>query len=505
MINPTHFIRSGLHYLAAVFTMVLYGGQVCPLVETLNISTWMTILALVFALFFLMRTLTLNHTLHNIQIRHHVSGQFIIDMGWFTGSGVAIAAVNRILFGFPGIESGLKMILGAAILGFFMAVDLALSRERLLARELAARNQNVAVGPNYFPMTLKFGIVATIAAISVSTIILLVILKDLGWMMDMETIDPKAARLSVIKEILFVTLVFLAHIFNLIFSYTRNLNLAVNRENSALILVTGGNLDTHITVSSYDEFGVMAQYTNEMIAMLRKNTDEIRQTRDATIIALAGLAETRDNETGDHIIRTQNYVRALAIQLRNHPRFKDTLNDETIDLFYKSAPLHDIGKVGIPDNILLKPGKLTEPEFETMKQHTVLGKEALEKAAENLGSNNFLKTAQEIAEAHHERWDGSGYPNGLSGDEIPVSARFMAIADVYDALISKRVYKAAFSHDKAKSILIEGKGSHFDPDILDAFLDIEDEFITIATRCSEGHESDTLIVSGENTEAEVKQ
>ena len=478
-------IRSGTHYLAAILTMGLYGGQVCPLVETLKMDEWLTLLAAVFGLVFILRTLLLNSTLKKVPRRKHTPAQFFIEMAWFTGAGILIAAVNKAVFGFPGVESGLKMVLGAGTLGFFMATDMGLARERRLARELEASQQNFDVDPHYFPMTLKFGIFAAITAISVAAVVLLVVLKDLGWMMSLETIDPETARIAVIKEILFVTLVFLAHVLNLIFSYAKNLNMAVSKENSALIRVIRGDLDTRITVSTYDEFGVMAQYTNEMIAMLQKNAREVRQTRDATIIALAGLAEARDNETGDHILRTQNYVRALAVHLRTHDRFRDHLDEETINLFYKSAPLHDIGKVGIPDNILLKPGKLTQEEFETMKQHTVLGKEALEKAAQNLESNNFLDVAKEIAFSHHERWDGTGYPQGLAGDDIPVSARLMAIADVYDALISKRVYKAAFSHEKARSILIDGRGNHFDPDVLDAFLAIEDEFIAIAARYSE--------------------
>ncbi|MCG8636120.1 MAG: HD domain-containing protein, partial [Desulfobacterales bacterium] len=481
--NEKNFdFRSSIHYLAAIASMGVYGGQVCPMVETLNIRDWVLLLTLIFGLIFVIRVFSLGFILKNIRHRHKSLGQFCIDFTWFTLAGIFIAGINKYMYGFPGIESGLKMILGTAALGFFMATDLAMARERLLARELETMNHSFSVGPHYFPMTLKFGIVSTIAAVSVAAIILLVVLKDLGWMMDVDTIDPQAARISVIKEILFVTLIFLAHIFNLIFSYAKNLNLAVDRENSALIRVSQGNLDTRITVSSHDEFGVMAQYTNEMIAMLRKTNRDIQQTRDATIIALAGLAETRDNETGDHILRTQNYVRALAVHLRHHPRFSAYLDEDTIDLFYKSAPLHDIGKVGIPDSILLKPGKLTESEFDIMKQHTILGKEALEKAAKNLRSNNFLTIAQEIACSHHERWDGTGYPFGLAGDDIPFSGRLMAIADVYDALISKRVYKDAFSHDKAKSILIEGRGTHFDPDVLDAFLAIEEEFTAIAAR-----------------------
>ncbi len=214
-----------------------------------------------------------------------------------------------------------------------------------------------------------------------------------------------------------------------------------------------------------------------------ERTRDLTRTQDVTIRALASLAETRDNETGNHIRRTQNYVRALAEALRDHPRFRDQLDDRAIDLLFKSAPLHDIGKVGIPDAILLKPGKLTDDEFTIMKTHAALGRTALVKAldGEATGASiDFLRYAMEIAVGHHEKWDGSGYPAGLKGDAIPLSARLMAVADVYDALISRRVYKPPFPHEKAVSMIAAGKGGHFDPDIVEAFLRISDVFSTIA-------------------------
>jgi putative two-component system response regulator len=189
---------------------------------------------------------------------------------------------------------------------------------------------------------------------------------------------------------------------------------------------------------------------------------------------MASLAETRDNETGNHIIRTQHYVKLLARQLQNHPKFAHYLDETTIDLLFKSAPLHDIGKVGIPDSILLKPGKLDADEFEIMKTHTTLGKLAIESAEARLGKSvPFLVCAKEIAFSHQEKWDGSGYPVGLTGEQIPISARLMAIADVYDALISRRVYKPPFTHETAMKIIEEGRGRHFDPDIVDAFAAIQ--------------------------------
>jgi len=214
-----------------------------------------------------------------------------------------------------------------------------------------------------------------------------------------------------------------------------------------------------------------------------KRTREVMAIQDVTILAMASMAETRDTETGNHIRRTQHYVKALAAALQGHPRFSRYLTDYNVELLFKSAPLHDIGKVGIPDHILLKPGRLEPDEFEIMKTHTTLGRDAIEHAEQALGTPvDFLATAKEIAYSHQEKWDGSGYPQGIGGDDIPVSARLMALADVYDALISRRIYKAPMPHEKAVAIIVEGRASHFDPDVVDAFLTIQDDFFAIAQR-----------------------
>ncbi|HKO94585.1 MAG TPA: two-component system response regulator [Polyangiaceae bacterium] len=220
-----------------------------------------------------------------------------------------------------------------------------------------------------------------------------------------------------------------------------------------------------------------------------RRTREVAAIQDVTIQAMASLAETRDNETGNHIRRTQHYVRVLAEQLREHPRFSHFLDAETLLLLFKSAPLHDIGKVGIPDRILLKPGRLTPEEFAIMKTHTTLGRDAIEHAEKHLGVDvAFLRLAKEIAYGHQEKWDGSGYPEGLRGEAIPISARLMAVADVYDALISRRVYKPAMPHEQAVKIIQEGKGQHFDPDIVDAFLARLGAFQEIAARYADSDE-----------------
>lgn len=209
-------------------------------------------------------------------------------------------------------------------------------------------------------------------------------------------------------------------------------------------------------------------------------------TQLVSIRALAHLAETRDPETGNHILRTQNYVRALALRLGQHPRFSAFLDSHTIDLLTKSAPLHDIGKVGIPDCILQKPGPLTPEEWVVMKTHSRIGSDAIEQAERDVEQPiDFLVLAKEIAHWHHEKWDGSGYPDGLRGDAIPISARLMAVADVFDALISVRVYKPAMSYHQARQIIADGRGSHFDPDIVAAFLEGFDVMTAIADQYSD--------------------
>ena len=231
-----------------------------------------------------------------------------------------------------------------------------------------------------------------------------------------------------------------------------------------------------------------------------KRTRELAAIQDVTILAMASLAETRDNDTGNHIRRTQHYVKLLADHLQSHPRFASFLTDHTIGMLFKSAPLHDIGKVGIPDRILLKPGRFEPHEFEIMKTHCKLGRDAIQHAEDQLGLEvEFLKYAKEIAYSHQEKWDGSGYPEGLAGDAIPISARLMAVADVYDALISRRVYKEGMPHEKAVAIITEGRGSHFDPDIVDAFLVLSDAFQQVARRYADSdaemaHKAETLKV-----------
>jgi putative two-component system response regulator len=222
-------------------------------------------------------------------------------------------------------------------------------------------------------------------------------------------------------------------------------------------------------------------YRSSLERLVEERSREAELLKDVIIEAMGELAEYRDPETGSHIHRTRAYVQLLAERLVLDGHYLDVLTPEYIVLLWKSAPLHDIGKVAIRDSILLKPGKLSAEEFDEMKKHTLYGEEVIANLEQMAGQpTSFLSCAKEIAGSHHEKYDGSGYPRGIVGEEIPIAGRIMAIADVYDALISKRVYKSSMSHQEAMAIMVEGKGSHFDPLLIDAFLEVEPSFSQIA-------------------------
>ncbi|MDL2267482.1 two-component system response regulator [Desulfovibrio sp. OttesenSCG-928-G15] len=241
---------------------------------------------------------------------------------------------------------------------------------------------------------------------------------------------------------------------------------------------------THLALRDARKF--LEQQNEVLEEQVEERTRQLAALQDAIIIAMASLAETRDNDTGHHIRRTQHYVRELALCLKRQPKFSEIIDDDFVAIIYKTAPLHDIGKVGVPDRVLLKPGRLTEDEFEEMKLHTVHGRDAIITAEKSMEAPvSFLITARDIAYCHHEKWDGTGYPQGLAGESIPLPARLMAIADVYDALITKRIYKDAMPHEEAVKIIEAGRGTHFDPDAVDAFSEIKEKFDSIARQFAE--------------------
>ena len=241
---------------------------------------------------------------------------------------------------------------------------------------------------------------------------------------------------------------------------------------------------THITLKQAHDFLYDKNDYLEKEVVRRMQENQLIQ--NVSIRALAHLAETRDPETGQHILRTQAYVRIIAKYLKDKPRFNAVITDHYIDLLTKSAPLHDIGKVGIPDYVLLKPGRLDADEWEIMKTHSEMGASAIERAESDIAHPvDFFVLAKEIAHWHHEKWNGKGYPDGLVGDEIPISARIMAVADVFDAIISARVYKEPLPYSEALSIIKRERGEHFDPDVADAFVSCFDQFVEVAKKYRE--------------------
>jgi putative two-component system response regulator len=247
--------------------------------------------------------------------------------------------------------------------------------------------------------------------------------------------------------------------------------------------VVRARVKTHLEVKAWRDS--LNRRNAGLQAQLVERMSQVERLRDATLQVMVSLAEFRDEDTGNHIKRTQEYVRVLAEYLRDHPadcEQASALTDDAIELMAKSAPLHDIGKIAIPDHILLKPGRLDAAEFEQMKGHSMHGWEILRRAAQRMeGDSAFLDYALQIARHHHERWDGSGYPDKLAGRDIPLAARLMAVADVYDALTTRRPYKEPFPHAKAMAMILEGRGSHFDPQLIDALCACEPRFVEIAS------------------------
>jgi len=273
--------------------------------------------------------------------------------------------------------------------------------------------------------------------------------------------------------------------------YTHILLLSARSEKSHILEGIRSGADDYITKpvdleeleARVDAAVRQLRLQDELVAAQRMFHDERKlslEMRDVVIFALATLAESRDPETGLHLKRVQTYVSLLSQALVDVPRFRDQIDANFIELIHKTSPLHDIGKVAIPDYILLKPGRLDDAEFEIMKSHSAEGAATLDAALQQCPGAGYLHMARDIAGAHHEHYDGNGYPMGLAGDDIPLCARIFAIADVYDALRSKRVYKEAFTHGIAKSIIFDGRGTQFDPDVVEAMARHSDEFRTIA-------------------------
>jgi HD-GYP domain-containing protein (c-di-GMP phosphodiesterase class II) len=479
-------MRVLVHYIATAIIIPIYGVSVCPFIEGLGPFWVITPVVAGVTVQYCLRRLLMPRIVESRAVAERVGRAFKFELALFLSLAVLLALFNAVVFGFP-LGSGLKVLVGISGLGFFAAIDLALAAERRVIDDVALHGGGIDPEAKYFPLSIKMGILASVSVLLIIAVIMLVVNHDLAWLVEVgDTVPISEGRRAIIVEFLFVLAVLLPHTLNIIRSYSRNIRTFFEAENRVLALTSNGDYSGRVPVCTSNEFGVMGLHTNTMVETVLARTEEVHRTRDVTILSLASLAETRDNETGAHILRTQRYIRVLVEHLKKLPQYASILDSETAEMLFKSAPLHDVGKVGIPDSILLKPGELTDEEFAIMKLHPAIGSDSLAVAQQELGSNSFLEMAREISLTHHEKWDGSGYPAGLSGTAIPISGRLMALADVYDALISKRVYKPAFSHEQTVRLITEGDGrtepTHFDPDILKAFVAEEGAFRAIAAR-----------------------
>ncbi len=257
-----------------------------------------------------------------------------------------------------------------------------------------------------------------------------------------------------------------------------------------ILLTSHDSLDERVQglTAGADDFVTKPFQTQELLARIGTGERVLSlETRDVAIFAMAKLAESRDPETGTHLERVRSYSRVLAQHLAGRDKFREQINGEYVRLIYQTSPLHDIGKVGVPDSVLLKPGRLSDREFEIMKTHAAIGAQTLDAALREFPGVKFLEMGRDIAATHHERFDGSGYPAKLAGEDIPLCGRIVAVADVYDALTSRRIYKAAFAHDVARSMIVADAGTHFDPHLVEAFVQNEPAFIAIRDRYTELH------------------
>ena len=468
-------LTAGL-YILATLLFSLYGGRVCPFLESLTLEEVLLHSAVVFGIMLLARVIITPILLEKRRARF-----IFLDGTLFLMGSVPLCLLYYLQYQFP-FESSLKIIFGMGLFGFFTGSILHLDYKINRFSERLNQGQ-----PSLNFLGARCSLVKqmiTLVVILLCTLTIMMIMvafKDIGWLEETpEALRDGSGKVSVLKEFIYIAGILTGYSLAIMLMGAKLVKQILTSQEQALVQITKGCFDARLPAAQNDELGAIARMTNQMVDSLQSAQDEVQMTRDVAIVSIAALAESRDNETGEHILRTQEYVKALAVQLAKHTKHSDLLTPDYIDLLHKSAPLHDVGKVGIPDSVLLKPGKLTDEEFEIMKGHVQIGVDALSIAEKRMGESSFLTLAREIALTHHEKWNGSGYPNALKKEEIPLSGRLMALADVYDALTTKRVYKPAFCHEEAKLIILQDKGKHFDPEVVDAFLAIEDEFKAIA-------------------------
>jgi response regulator RpfG family c-di-GMP phosphodiesterase len=464
-------MRITAHYIFSIIILAIYGERVCPIIESIGQLDWTIRLTVVFTAIFCIRPLIVKWVIAKAHWQKQPQRQFFLE--WFLFLvGASILAWYNSYENYADIVSTGKVFLGCTTFGFFIACDMALERQKLITGNLEIMDLSEHDAKVAFPITAKLVAIAVFSLIFMTSIMALVFLKDLYWFIDLEQDNYREGSVTFMRELFFVGGVILAEMTNLIFSFCRNLKQHFNNQNTSMEAVSKGDLNRYVMISSQDEFAVMGRYTNFMIEMLKERNRQLEETRQEIIQRLGRAAEYRDNETGMHVVRMSHFSEALAK--------KANLSKEQCDLILQASPMHDVGKIGIPDNVLLKPGKLVGEEWTKMQSHVEVG------AAILSGSDSpLMQLAEEIAATHHEKYDGTGYPNGLKGEEISIEGRIVPICDVFDALTSVRPYKKAWTVEDAINLIKKEKGKHFDPDLVDKFVSILPEILEIRERYSE--------------------
>jgi response regulator RpfG family c-di-GMP phosphodiesterase len=463
--------RSAVHHVLSSIIVTIYGYHVCNFINGLEVPVWAaTLLPVLFAQWMLRNLIAGRISTVSMVRRPRLA--FWGELSSFVTGGATIGAINTVLHGFP-VASGLMAVLGFVTIGIFAAVDQAFVQTRIRFEE--GGMPSIPTKPRS-PLAVRLGLSFGLVLMLVIGVISLLILRGL----ENGTVQDAQGFRRLVIEFTFVFAVILCYVANAAWGAEKLLAMAVSEQVQTLGEARDGRAQRRAVIGTQDEIGFVSAEINHLLDELDRAHETTTRTNDAIMKALIGLAGARDNETGAHLQRTQRYVEILCSQLAEHPDYAATLTPSAIADIVSAAPLHDIGKVAVPDAILRKPGRLTREEYEVMKTHVSHGLVVISKVIADVGTTPYLVTARDVIAGHHEHWNGAGYPVGLKGADIPLAGRVMALADVYDALRSERIYKAAMTHEEARQILIDGAGTQFDPLVVAAFLVIEPQFQRIA-------------------------
>lgn len=471
--------RSAGHHLVSSVFVTIYGYSVCNFINGLEVSLWAaTLLPVLVAQWMLRSAIAARISAASSAARPRLA--FCGELGVFVIGGAVIGVVNSVFHGFPP-GSGLKAMMGFVTIGIFAGVDQAFVRTRIRFEEGGMPSlPSTPRSPFAVRLGLSFGLVTALLLVVIS----LLVLRGI----EDGTVQSAQGFRHLAIEFAFVFLVILCYVGNCARGAERLLAKAVSEQVKTLGEAREGRARRRAVIGTHDEIGFVSGEINHLLDELDRAHETTTRTNDAIMQALIGLAGARDNETGAHLQRTQRYVGILCNQLALDPEHASALSPSAIADIVSAAPLHDIGKVAVPDAILRKPGRLTPEEFEVMKNHVTHGLAVIDKVVADVGATPFLAAARDVIAGHHEHWNGAGYPFGLKGAAIPLAGRVMALADVYDALRSARVYKPAMTHAEARRILIDGAGTQFDPLVLAAFLVAEPQFERIAASITDSEQ-----------------